>query len=164
MSHLNCRYQLKAPLTRGEGLYSRVVESMTSITGHTTILRSLEMAYSRGSSHTRFTSQWLSRNTRTSPGEARTGQCWSVRMKYLPTQIKVQNDQSVEHLLCVWVSRRFQFRRGRQETHTLFGTRNVGHCVLWIVQKSLVNAVKSGFREDSKEAGGTRAGLRLNVV
>lgn len=42
-----------------------------SITGHTTVCGSSRMTASKGCNHITFTSQWLSRNTRTSPGEVK---------------------------------------------------------------------------------------------
>lgn len=44
---------------------------MMSITGHTTVCGSSRMMASKGCNHITLTSQWLSRNTRTSPAEVK---------------------------------------------------------------------------------------------
>lgn len=72
-SHLKCSPQLNPPRTTGDELYASVSALMISITGHTTVCRSSRMTASKGCSHITFTSQWLSRNTKTSPKEANNG-------------------------------------------------------------------------------------------
>lgn len=68
-SHLKCKPQLNPPRTIGEGLYTSVSALMMSMTGQTTVFLFSLMGVSRGWSHASFTSQWLSRNTNTSPEE-----------------------------------------------------------------------------------------------
>lgn len=123
---------------------------MTSIRGHTTILWSSRMAASKGSSHTLFTSQWLSRNTRTSPGEART------RMKYLTTQIKVQHNQFVKHLTTVCFALEMLSVPLEETRNTYFILyQKCGSCATNVQKESVSCGVDSGFREDSKKAGET---------
>jgi len=71
-SHLKWRPQLKPPRTTGEGEYTSVSAEMMSMTGQTTVRWSRRSSSSSGCSHAAFTSQWLSRNISTSPGEGDT--------------------------------------------------------------------------------------------
>jgi len=57
--------QLNPPLTRGEDSYSNVSWLIMSMIGIATLCRLALMCAKSGSSHPSFTSQWLSKNTRT---------------------------------------------------------------------------------------------------
>ena len=66
-SQRKCSPQLKPPLTNGDVLYWNVCELIMSIIGQTTTWEFLEITSSNGGSQPTFTSQWLSRKTRTWP-------------------------------------------------------------------------------------------------
>lgn len=66
-SQLKCIPQVKPPLTIGDSLYVNVWGLIISTLGHATVWLSLVISKSNGSSHPLFTSQWLSRNSKTSP-------------------------------------------------------------------------------------------------
>lgn len=65
VSHEKCSPQLKPPFTIGDAVYSKVSDLMMSIIGHTTVFLSFAIRLRSGGSQSTFTSQWLSRNTRT---------------------------------------------------------------------------------------------------
>ena len=66
-SQVKCIPQVKPPLTIGDSLYVNVCGLIISTIGHTTVWLSFVISKSNGSSHPLFTSQWLSRNSKTSP-------------------------------------------------------------------------------------------------
>lgn len=66
-SHVKCIPQLNPPRTMVDGVYTKEFGLIRSITGHATVFRLLWILNSSGSNQSLFTSQWLSRNTKTSP-------------------------------------------------------------------------------------------------
>ncbi len=85
-------FQQSVPLTTGDGPYRNVSLSMISMMGMATVRESLYTRASSGSNHSVFTSQWLSRNTRTCRnGEVQVVIFFRFIQKH-PSQSKVEND------------------------------------------------------------------------